>query len=497
MSITSWARFLAPALLLLIVAPPAHAESRITWPIYGPTQDCSRPSVASSQPLFSVTAWEQAGSGIWTAFEGFACAGLPGGTRQALHAHGAGERPTVGVLLDETYILAFVRGDSLVVREGDGQIDWTTVAVTYLGDASAGVGRIDMWCSTYYMLEDLAWLAVWTGQYQGGGIRFMRRSAAGWEPIETVPGTDSELVELSHPQVTEFGDLGSPQPRIYFNDMNPGLCLKSVDWYFGGGWAPPVVHDAAGAFGGAFDVARTQEGYVFLSTGLQPPCPCNSVHFTEWTEWWGWSIPLDLTAGLEFYDWPFSPQIGVDGDRVHAFWFQLGSDEMMEPRSRRLFYHVREAGIWEDRSLDLAEQWDRDLDDHLSMSIDSHGGAVLAWARRDAPEPKRIWISYPDYCGGDVEDGPPAAPRLSAFPNPFNPSLTITASGEHDVVALEIFDAGGRLVRRLQPSLVTHRWTAQWDGCDVSGQELASGTYVLRMRAGTGAEASRKITLAR
>ncbi|MBU1071838.1 hypothetical protein KKG45_01175, partial [bacterium] len=263
-------RLIALSLTVVVFAPAAQADARLTWPIEGPPLDCSRPSVASPQPLISVTVGEQDGSGVWTSFEGIACTGFSGGGRSYRQAHGPGTRPEVGVLLDETYVLAFVRGDSLVVREGDGEANWATAAVAYLGAQVDGVGRIDLWCSPYHAYDEWAWLAVWSGSYSGGAIRFMRRTGSGWDALETVPNADSELYDYAFPQVTEYGGPASPLPRIYYNDMDPEPCLKYVDWQPGGGWTDPVSHASGYAFGSEFDAARTPDGYVFLSTGLQP-----------------------------------------------------------------------------------------------------------------------------------------------------------------------------------------------------------------------------------
>ena len=114
-----------------------------------------------------------------------------------------------------------------------------------------------------------AWLAVWWGSYEGGGVRFMRRSEFGWDPLETVPTAESELLDFAFPQVTEYGGPTAPLPRIYYNDMDMEPCLKYVDWQFGGGWTEPVAYVGDYAFGSEFDVARTvretRELYASLS----------------------------------------------------------------------------------------------------------------------------------------------------------------------------------------------------------------------------------------
>lgn len=491
----------------LVLAPAALGQARLTWPLEGSLTDAGRPSITGSSPtdflcMSSVTAWEEEGTGVWTDYEGFACVGAARGSRTNHHAHGPGVQPEVGTLLDETYILVFVRGDSLVVREGDGISTWSTVAVEYLGAPAGVVGRIDLWCSPYAANEDLAWLALWSGGSVEGAIRFMRRDASGWYPLETVPGALSEPYAFAWPQVTEFGGAASPQPRIYFNGMDPEPGLMYVDWLLGGGWTDPLAAYGGFEFGGEFDVASTAAGYVFLYTGLQPTCPCNVIHFCEWTWGLGWHPSINMTVHVDQYDWPMSPHIGVDWlGRVHAFWYQLGSDPSLASRTSRLYYQVREDGIWTDRSGDLAEHQDKGIDGYVSMAMDGCGETVFAWARRDTvenvPQTKLVWHSYYNYCAMDAGGVPPAVLHVTAAPNPFNPAVTLAATGSGAVVEAEIYDTRGRRVAELSPWHDDGTWRARWDGRDAEGREMPSGTYLARVRDAAGAMASCKIMLSR
>jgi len=73
-------------------------------------------------------------------------------------------------------------------------------------------------------------------------------------------------------------------------------------------------------------------------------------------------------------------------------------------------------------------------------------------------------------------------------PNPFNPSTTISYSVPEDQsvqVSLKVYDLRGRLVCTLvneerQPGT----YSVFWDGRDESGQQVSSGVYLYRMRAG-------------
>ncbi len=99
----------------------------------------------------------------------------------------------------------------------------------------------------------------------------------------------------------------------------------------------------------------------------------------------------------------------------------------------------------------------------------------------------------------DPEAGTPAARRaaVAAHPNPFNPSTTIawevTRPGR---VTVRVFDARGRLVRRLldedSPAV---SGTVVWDGRDDGGRRLASGTYLVQVKDSAGTAATGRIAL--
>ncbi len=100
-----------------------------------------------------------------------------------------------------------------------------------------------------------------------------------------------------------------------------------------------------------------------------------------------------------------------------------------------------------------------------------------------------------------VEDAIPEAGAglaLEAFPNPFNPRVTLkfeVAAGAS--AQLDIFDLRGRLVAPLGARYRgpgPHRVT--WDGRDVRGRELPSGVYLARMTTGEESAAV-KVVLAK
>jgi hypothetical protein len=89
-------------------------------------------------------------------------------------------------------------------------------------------------------------------------------------------------------------------------------------------------------------------------------------------------------------------------------------------------------------------------------------------------------------------DGPGRIPKTFGlhqnFPNPFNPSTTISfdvpgISGEKRHASLAIYDLRGRRVRVLIDGILdggNHK--VVWDGRDNQGEQIASGVYLFRLR---------------
>jgi flagellar hook assembly protein FlgD len=75
-------------------------------------------------------------------------------------------------------------------------------------------------------------------------------------------------------------------------------------------------------------------------------------------------------------------------------------------------------------------------------------------------------------------------------PNPFNPRLTVSFTLTRDVdLTASVFDVTGREVARL---LDERRGAGAhdlvWDGRDVTGRELPSGVYIVRLQTELGIE---------
>jgi len=84
------------------------------------------------------------------------------------------------------------------------------------------------------------------------------------------------------------------------------------------------------------------------------------------------------------------------------------------------------------------------------------------------------------------------------FPNPFNPSTTISYYlPEDSPVTLSVYDVSGRrVVELLGKAEKRGRHSVTWNGRDETGELVASGIYFCKLRAGKATEI-RKIVLVR
>ncbi|MFT5232561.1 MAG: Zn-dependent M28 family amino/carboxypeptidase [Candidatus Krumholzibacteriia bacterium] len=75
---------------------------------------------------------------------------------------------------------------------------------------------------------------------------------------------------------------------------------------------------------------------------------------------------------------------------------------------------------------------------------------------------------------------------LVAFPNPFNPQVTVSFSPEKDIEGeVAVYDLSGKQIAVVATgTFLRGQNVVQWNGTDASGREVSSGVYVFRMKAG-------------
>ncbi|MCK5365838.1 MAG: T9SS type A sorting domain-containing protein, partial [Gammaproteobacteria bacterium] len=239
--------------------------------------------------------------------------------------------------------------------------------------------------------------------------------------------------------------------------------------------------------------------------GAQPTCPCGTIHHVGHEPLIGWTDPEHLTVDYwTDYDWPMSPNVKVGGDgRVHAFWHQLGSGSMLDPRLKTLEYWVGENGVWTDEGSFLDNHEVSGLGEKVALNLTPDDKPIFAWAHKDTiggqPQPRAIWLARPWAVTDVPGDGIPSRQlALEAHPNPFNPRTTLTYTlPRESSVQLFVYDVSGRLVRRLEEGVrAAGPHTVTWDGRNEHGREVNSGFYLGRINA-DGIARTVKLTLVR
>lgn len=346
-----------------------------------------------------------------------------------------------------------------------------------------------------------SWL---TPPYGERHVQFVMHDDEGW----TMPMTIAINEEIEQfPQVTwEMSRLG-PMPTVFYYDGGfelPLLHQRTLDWEQG--WLDPVALPEPSPFAMEFDVVThgLMERHV-LGLGLQPVCPCNQIYHQACDPAQGWLAYENMTEGYAEYDWPMSPQLAVDGEgRVHAFWYQEARGYDFTFWNKTLEYKVLEEGAWSDAGdfLQPGNPRGNGLGSEVAIAALPGDFPVLAWTRLDTidqvPQPEQVFISRIfDASPAQESPVPEAGLDLTAWPNPFNPSVKIAFSGGSTrEVRVDIFDTRGRLVRNLLDTVVgSGRTVLEWNGKDDAGREAPSGIYFARVVSG-GRKSVTKLVLA-
>ena len=75
---------------------------------------------------------------------------------------------------------------------------------------------------------------------------------------------------------------------------------------------------------------------------------------------------------------------------------------------------------------------------------------------------------------------------LGNYPNPFNPSTTISFElTKAQEISLSIYDVSGRLVRQYSQSLSAGANHINWDSTNLHGEDVSAGAYLYELKAGS------------
>jgi hypothetical protein len=121
-------------------------------------------------------------------------------------------------------------------------------------------------------------------------------------------------------------------------------------------------------------------------------------------------------------------------------------------------------------------------------------GSVARYMGTSAPFLDLSWVEPSGVADGGGAGRPPVALR-AASPNPFGASTTLRfALADEGAVQLDLFDVGGRHVRRLLDGLHSAgHGQVTWDGRDDRGRDVPPGVYFARLVGPGGALATARL----
>lgn len=139
---------------------------------------------------------------------------------------------------------------------------------------------------------------------------------------------------------------------------------------------------------------------------------------------------------------------------------------------------------------------DRDFFEPGVRIFDAQSGNLVSQGAIPTGLPPNELLALPD----PVSDAVTLEGELvlgSPTPNPSNGPVIVNwrGPGAGMPVALEVFDGGGRRIRK--PSQGSAEPVLRWDGCDSAGDPVPAGVYYLRAVSGQGASATRSVCILR
>jgi Tol biopolymer transport system component len=128
--------------------------------------------------------------------------------------------------------------------------------------------------------------------------------------------------------------------------------------------------------------------------------------------------------------------------------------------------------------------------------VDVETGEVEQLTEHEFYDVFPIWLNTPT--GIETEEPrKPQLPKLPVlhqnYPNPFNPSTTIPYETPGGLVELHIFNTKGQLVKTFAGDETPGKHSVYWDGRDERGQELPSGFYFYKLKAGDFSQARKMV----
>jgi hypothetical protein len=315
----------------------------------------------------------------------------------------------------------------------------------------------------------VAWTTPWFGYQAVGYTRYLNGS---WGEPQILTDTMEEVDHIGSSITTD--DLG----RIWIGwreidwEKMPDTIIHHIKakYWDGETWSDEILiatHDWLWATGPSLTPDRL--GGMWSLWWHEPEDAAPVLLLTKYWDGEKWS-PVDTIAEGGNHDLCFPwGEMAVDADNnVWVVWRQA-----LNPTDNTgdIYYSVNVDGVWsepqpvnEDSATDVAPR----------IAIDAEGRIWCVWSSGRGGE-GGIWASYTWGVGVEENDIEVPPSIISVEPPIGSQFLFYTSSGVTSE-SLDIYDAGGCLVR----SLSIERGTVLWDSSDHQGRMLPLGVYFVR-----------------
>ena len=194
------------------------------------------------------------------------------------------------------------------------------------------------------------------------------------------------------------------------------------------------------------------------------------------------TVPFTVAQGcsLRFWRWFATPNYGVDGIRVIVV--RGAAEDTLD--------FVGTGGALGDSVFTNHSEWAEEKYDLSWLGLGETVQVKIAFVSDGDTVDEGFYIDDVCVTGGEppvvaiagVEPAPGPVAGLDVWPSPFRRVVRIQCGSAlgHEPPQLSVYDAAGRMVRRL-PSA----WSTTWDGRSSSGQLLPAGTYFIEARTQT------------
>lgn len=314
-------------------------------------------------------------------------------------------------------------------------------------------------------------------------------------------GIDAELGEVALPPwpPTSVFDArcllpdGFTHSRLDLRGSAPQTIRFHLEWQAGSGGYPVTVTWPADLPLGEFSILDDLGGIFFPPRDMratQSLVVPDSLSFID-------GLVIEVNPVVDT-----TPPSGPEGLDVNSWspWDQVTLDWSAYPCSEENFAYFEILFDTELFAEGATHSWDWSEDGSLGNRettfttvalpgpADRYVFRIRAWDVFGNPGPLSRWCVIGDASGAPLPSGAGLAVRdVSCAPNPFNPATGIRFTlGDDSQVIVDVYDARGRLVRRLGEGLMrAGPQVLAWDGLGDGGAPMPSGTYLCRIEAGS------------